>query len=443
MNLDKMKFESLKEKLTKLEVEYRKAKANNDEKELKRIQREYTYLRSIAYTSKTYFGSLKTKDLNNAVASAQNQKEVDTLSAKQFQKRQFSKNKTYVKNLEKADTLEDFIEKSKKRNFVQRHFKPIIIVASALVVAITAGTIAKLKSHKKHIDNQSSITVESPSQMQKASLLEDKINGLKEENDKESKEESKEEKELPELNDFVYSDNSSSVSYSENNNSSKATITYTDNANTTTTDDGKKVVIEELNPNITDYDNSQSTTETTLPETEAKEPEEQEYNNTETDNIKPIPSEEKVEVEENDVPTDVKVDEDAKEPEEQPVSGRIIDNTPPIPQVEQVTTIEEEDPGVKPAETDVLPIEDNNQSSQNKPEQKQEDNNQPSENKTEETKQNDSTTIIEKEETQDVNESDDMEVEYTGESYTDEEKQQIIDEINNETNIPYVLKYEQ
>lgn len=141
-----VKLEDLKDKFKSLEEKYEIAKAEDDIELIEEIEQEYQGLRRQLYTNEAYFASLSTK-------------EAKTKRVLENQKKEYKKNKSYINTVEKSNTLEEYIKNTNRKEFnlVKRNFKKFALIGGAAVL-IFGLTTCKTKKNAKTKDEVVKIT---------------------------------------------------------------------------------------------------------------------------------------------------------------------------------------------------------------------------------------------------------------------------------------------
>ena len=307
-------FKKIQEELNILAKEYETAKQNKDSKKLEEIKVKYEDLKTLLRSNAVYFKKLDKYEVNNQIANTDDETKISHLEARKREKNVYKSNRNYISMVEKAATLDDYIEKNskKKLNFVKKHFKPIAVAAASIILL---GSLSSCKFGKNK-NETSKVGYTTEAQIVEEPTTEEviEVNTEDETNDNKIK-----------LNDLVDVDNETKTTkkYSDNylnktipgttgtgtgtskgvgTSQEKAMDPHTDEieqetsqpeSSTSYTDENGNDVTVTVNPDGT------TTTITTIKEESVEEPEAVDYP-TETIDNTGIPKEEKVTIEEKE-----------------------------------------------------------------------------------------------------------------------------------------------
>ena len=177
-------FIKIKDELNALADQYKIAKENDNVEELNNIEAKYNDLKVLLRSNAYYFNGLDEFVINNKIANESDEKQISYLEAKKAEKKVYKSNKSYIAMVEKADTIDDYIVKNsqKKRNFVKKHFKPIVVGAAALMLlgSLSACRIGNRKNKAIYETNDKVIetTTEETKQDDKEEITTEKLNDL-------------------------------------------------------------------------------------------------------------------------------------------------------------------------------------------------------------------------------------------------------------------------
>ena len=280
-------FVKIKEDLNALAEQYKIAKENDNAEELNKINAKYEDLKVLLRSNSYYFNNLNEYEINNQIANETDEKQIGYLEAKKAEKKVYKSNKSYIAMVEKADTIDDYIVKNsqKKRNFVKKHFKPIVVGAAALMLlgSLSACRIGNRKNKAIYETNDKVIetTTEETKQDDKEEITTEKLNDLVETNDNGIT-----------LNPL---ETSTDENGKNNENTKKDDVSYTNKGNgsvgttgNTSTGTGKTTTTEKsLDPHTSTKEagtKKTTTTTETIKEESVKEPDAVDYPTTIIDN---------------------------------------------------------------------------------------------------------------------------------------------------------------
>lgn len=406
---------NLKEYANELIERFKEAKADDDTAALESLQEEWEEFQTLTRSNVVHFKKIKSKNLKEQIQDAVDEQEKSDFLAKQEQKKEYKNNKDFTKNVEKSDTLEEFIKRNKNKswNFVKRNFKKIALGVS-IAVALGAGGHfigKKLSNNKDNDKNIESTTKDNWSDI--FGKMNDKMNANISTEDEEFEEELAEDNyEATKLNKWE----GQGYDLNKKDDLDRAKEQHPE-ANVYKDDNGNIVVEESQDPGVNENEQpTQTTQETVIPEEEAKEPEEEEYKPQEEQNSDENKNdEEKNQIEENDPGSseentneNVPVEDNTNNSESNTNNDSTQSNT------QETNIFEEIDPGSSYDNTNTDGIEIEEDVDQN-------DNHQPSD-QTNETKEDQNieipteeknTIIIIEEKPEDVNNSINLPIEET------------------------------
>lgn len=273
----------LKEYANELIERYKQAKADNDTAALASLQEEWEEFQTLSRSNVVHFKKIKNRNLRKQIKQAKEEQEKNDLLAKKEQKKEYKDNKYFTKDVEKSDTLQDYIKKNKRKkwNFVRKHFAKAALGLSLIAVGLGGyNGVKKLTNNNK---NDKEITTNAASNTW--SDIFGKIN------DKMNANISVEDEEVEEI---LEEDEYEATKLSKWEGQGYTTKTTDDleraktqhpGANVYQDDNGNVVIEEAQNPGVNENEQpAQTTEETVLQEEPAQEPAEEEYKPTEEQN---------------------------------------------------------------------------------------------------------------------------------------------------------------
>lgn len=281
-------FVKIQEELNQLAEDYKVASSNNNIEKLEAIKGKYEDLKTLLRSNAYYFNKLDVYDVNNKINNEQDIVKKGHLEAKKAEKKVYKSNKSYISMVEKADTLDDYIEKNsqKKRNFVKKHFKPIAVgtVVVLLLGSLSACKFGKKKDQYGYEPSNKIIetTTEDNTIEETKEITTENLNDLIETNDNSIKlnplEETTDTNTIDSKNNTT--DKKDNVSYTNKNTGSVGTTGTSSTGKTTTT-------TKSLDPHTEQKEaatKKTTTTTTTIKQESVKEPEAVDYPTTIIDN---------------------------------------------------------------------------------------------------------------------------------------------------------------
>ena len=328
------KFEDIKKELEVLSIEYKDALKENDTAAIDKINVKYNELRSKLTNDDYYYTSMYNvdelrKQMEEETDSVKRQSLKDEYAAKNEQKKEYESNKSYVKFVKNAPTIEDYAKNKKdNRTFVQKTIKPALLVAALLVSGVVGYNLASK-------GNKTKVRIESTTEAMTEATTESTTEAMTEATTESTTEAKKKEDKQPKEVDLGVK-----IKYKTPTDKSTGVVI---NATGDVVSTGE--VIEAQDPNVLNVESDTRVTvvEEIIKETPATEAQVQEYIFTETTEVQ-IPEQEVVtyeEIEEKIEPTTtapVVVEEKTEETTTAPV----VEETVEYVGEEKITYIEEE-----------------------------------------------------------------------------------------------------
>ena len=161
------KFEDIQQELKELEVRYKNASEKDDKEELTKINNRYKELRTLLFSCENYYKNIyNAEKLKEEIELEDDDSIIDELQSeltdKNYEKKLFKKNKAYISILDKAPSIEEYANNTKKKlNFVQRNIVPIVLATALLVGGgVVLSSCGKSNNNKNTIKTTTEATTE-------------------------------------------------------------------------------------------------------------------------------------------------------------------------------------------------------------------------------------------------------------------------------------------